>query len=237
MILRRLPVALLSATVLISLSVSVASAATQTTASPQTLYAAALKAGHAQRSVHWASRATSGGTVIAMVCDVARTSGIQRISYRDAVGSGTATVMILDGDAYLRGDAFTLTEFMGFKALAAAKYAGAWIEIPKANPHFAAVAAGVTLRSAIDQVEMVTPLRALPDTFVHRQKVLAIAGEAPGSTPAEVHLYARPSAPHLPVGAVSKTTGAATSIFFSRWNERVALSRPAHAVLITRTGL
>lgn len=224
-------------TVLLALSNSAASASTGATVSPQALYTATLKAGQAQRSVHWTSRAASGGVVIAMVCDVARTFGIQQISYSDGKGSGKGTVMVVGGNVYVRGDVRTLTGFMGFNAIPAVKYAGEWIEVPGTDPRFSAVAAGVTLRSAIGQLEMTAPFRALPRTSVHGQGVLAIAGEAPGNASVGVVLYARPSGLHLPVGAVSKSAGAATSIFFSRWNERVVVSKPARAVLITKTGL
>lgn len=234
---RRLTAAALVALTSLAFSIAAASASTRATVSPQALYSATLKAGEAQRSVRWTSRAASGGAVIAMVCDVARTSGIQRISYRDGTGSGKATVMVVGKNTYLRGDTLTLTRFMGFNAFAAAKYAGAWIEIPTTDPRFPAVAAGVTLRSAINQLAMVAPFRQLPSAFVHGKKVLAVAGQAPGNTPVGVVLYTRPSAPHLPVGAVSKTTGAATSIFFSRWNEPVEVSKPDRAVLISKTGL
>jgi hypothetical protein len=218
-------------------SIAAASASLRATVSPQALYSATLKAGEAQRSVHWTSRAASGGAVVAMVCDVARTSGIQRISYSDGTGSGKATVLVVGGNVYLRGDAFTLTGFMGFNAFATAKYADTWIEIPKSDPRYPSVAAGITLRSAVEQVAMVSPFRQLPNAFVHGKKVLVVAGEAPGTTPAGVVLYARPGALHLPVGAVSKTTGAASSIFFSRWNEPVLVSKPARAILIAKTGL
>jgi hypothetical protein len=201
------------------------------------VYTASLAAGDAQRSVHWSSHAAGGGVVVTMVCDVARTEGIQRISYSGGGHSGKATVMVIGGNAYLRGDAFTLTSFMGFNGAAASKYANVWVEVPERDRHFAAVAAGVVLRSAIAQVEMVAPFRQLAPTVVNGQKALAVAGETPGSRPVPVVLYARATAPHLPLGAVSTSPGYATSIFFSRWNEPVRMSEPAHAVPIAQTGL
>lgn len=225
------------AAAVLSSSAGVASASPRATGSPQALYAAAWKAGHAQRSVHWSSRATSGAIAIRMDCDVARTSGIQRIGFTDGSASGKATVVVVGGNAYLRGDAVVLTDFMGFDAAAAATYAGRWIEVPKSDRRFADVAAGVTLSSAVDQVAMVAPFRRLPNTVVRGQKVVALAGKAPGSTPADVVFYARPGAPHLPVGAVSTSGSAGTWIMFSRWNEPVRVSKPAGAVPIGRTGL
>jgi hypothetical protein len=220
-----------------SVAAGVASGSTGAAVSPQALYRESLAAGHAQQSVHWTSRASGGGALVAMTCDVGRTAGIQRISYSGGGRSGKATVLVVGGNAYLRGDAFTLTGFMGLNEAAATKYANAWVEIPRGDRRFAAVAAGVTLHSAVDQVEMVAPFRALPAVSVHGQKALAIAGVTPGKQSAAVVFYARPAAPHLPVGAASKAAGYATSIFFSRWNEQVRVARPAHAVPIAQTGL
>jgi hypothetical protein len=227
----------LVAVTVFSSSAGVASASRDGTSSPQVLYRAALAAGHAQRSVHWQSRAAAGGALVAMRCDVGRASGIQRISYSNGTESGNATVVVAGGNVYLRGDAFTLTGFMGFNPIAAAKYAGAWVEIPRLDPRFASVSAGVMLRSAVDQVAMVGPYRLLPNTAVHGRKVLAVAGKAPGSDPADVVLYVAPGASHLPVGAVSESSGVATSIFFSRWNEPVRVNAPAGATPISKTGL
>lgn len=175
--------------------------------------------------------------MVTMTCDVSRTAGIQRISYRGGGRSGKATVVVVGGNAYLRGDAFTLTAFMGFNGSAASKYVNVWVEVPGRDRHFAAVSAGVVLRSAIAQVEMVAPFRALAPTVVSGQKALAVAGVTPGNQPVPVVFYARATGPHLPLGAVSTSPGYATSIFFSRWNEPVPVSRPAHSVSIAQTGL
>lgn len=218
-------------------ALGVASGSTAADLSPLAVYSGSLAAGNAQRSVHWTSHAAGGGAAVTMTCDVTRSAGIQRISYSGGGHRGKATVMVIGGDAYLRGDAFTLTAFMGFKGPAALKYANVWVEVPRSDRHFAAVAAGVVLRSAIAQVEMVAPFRALAPTVVNGQRALAVAGDTSGSQPVPVVLYVRATAPHLPLGAVSKSPGYATSIFFSRWNEPVGVSKPAHAVSIAQTGL
>jgi broad specificity phosphatase PhoE len=90
---------------------------------PAQLLASVLAAGGAQRSVHYVAAANYGGGEIRQVVDAAITRGIQRIAYRQGAKTGHVTVIVAAHTAYVRGDAFTLVNYMGFKAAPAAKYA------------------------------------------------------------------------------------------------------------------
>ena len=77
--------------------------------SPRQSLTAILAAGHAQRSVHYVALADNGISRTRLVCDVATTSGIQRITYEQGGRTGKVTVLVSAGTAYVRGDSFILT--------------------------------------------------------------------------------------------------------------------------------
>ena len=145
-------------------------------ASPRASLAAILAAGRAQRSVHYVAIADNGTSRTRLVCDVATTSGIQRITYQEGGRTGKVTVLVNAGTAYIRGDSFVLSTYLGFNPVGAAKSAGKWIRIPHSDRAYAPVSAAVTLRSTIDEFELDGPLSFLPAKTVAGQKTIGIKG-------------------------------------------------------------
>jgi hypothetical protein len=123
------------------LAVLVPTAASLAAGSPSSLLAAILAAARAQRTVHYVSIARLATIRVVQVADVGATDGIQRIKYTKAGRTGGVTVIVSAHRAYVRGDAFVLVNYMGFKALASARYANRWVSIPPGDRDYAAVAA------------------------------------------------------------------------------------------------
>jgi hypothetical protein len=205
-------------------------------ASPRATLAAILAAGRAQRSVHYVAIANNGVSRTRLVCDVATTSGIQRITFEEGGRTGKVTVLVSAGTAYIRGDSFILTSYLGFKPAGAVRYAGKWIRIPPSDRAYAPVSAAVTLRSTIDEFELNGPLTFLPAKTVAGQKTIGIKGTV-GKPAAQASLYARASGTPLPVGEVETFGKALDETLLSRWNEPVHVQVPAGSVPIGATGL
>ncbi len=204
--------------------------------SPRQSLTAILAAARAQRSAHYVALATNGVSRTRLVCDVATTEGIQRITYSVGGKTGTVTVLVKAGTAYLRGDGFVLTTYLGFKAPASAKYSNTWIRVPRSDRAYASISAAVTLPSTIDEFRLGGPLSFLPEKTVAGQKVTGIRGTI-GKPAAQATLYARAHGTPLPVGEVETYGSGLDETLLSRWNEPVHVSVPARAVSIGATGL
>jgi hypothetical protein len=205
--------------------------------SPQETVTAILAAARAQQSVHYVTDARFGTFHTRMVCDVGRTRGIQRITFQSEGKTGTVTVLVVAGSAYLRGDSFVLTRYMGFKAAGSAGYAGKWVRIPRTDRHYAAVAEAVTLSSAIGELRLAGPLSALPETTIAGRRVLGIKGATTGKPKVPEALYARAQGLPLPVGEIASDGTAVVVTNLSGWNEAVHVAVPPHAAAIATTGL
>jgi hypothetical protein len=204
--------------------------------SPRQSLTAILAAGHAQRSVHYVALADNGISRTRLVCDVATTSGIQRITYEQGGRTGKVTVLVSAGTAYVRGDSFILSTYLGFRPLASAKFAGKWVRIPHSDRAYGPVAAAVTLPSTIDEFRLVGPLSFLPAKTVAGQTTFGIKGTI-GKPAAQASLYARAHGLPLPVGEVETFGKALDETLLSRWNEPVRVQVPARSVPIGTTGL
>jgi hypothetical protein len=214
-------------------------ATTSAATSPSDLLASILRSARAQRSVHYVASASLGGARIDQIGDAARAQGIQRITYRKTGTTGHVTVIVSADSAYVRGDAFTLINYMGFKAVPAATYANRWILVPRGDRDYATVALGVRLASTIDELKLPAPISRVPDTTVAGQHVVGVRAKvtpSPGVT-ATVTLYGRATGSPLPVQEVTTQPGTRFTVTLGKWNEPVRITAPAGAVPISQTGL
>jgi hypothetical protein len=199
--------------------------------SPPAFNAAVHAAAKAQRSVHYVSHSKGPELEVTIVADAGRDEGIQHITVRSAKKSGRATVIVSAGVAYLRGDAFTLSRFLGFTTSSATDYARVWIRIVPTSPSFGAIAEAVTLASAIDDLGP--------------RGTLAFARTAPGlravrgtlvqsGTQIVDTLYARGAGTPLPVKEVVIRPGVVATNVLSGWNRQVHVAVPAKTIPISK---
>lgn len=183
------------------------------------LLAAMLVAVHAQQSAHYVSTSSSKTAKVVVVADVAKTQGIQRITFTRKGKTGHVTVMVANNTAYLRGDAFTLQNFLGVPAVAARTVAGQWVRIPHTAREYAPVAEDVTLPSVAlglattGTVEKVKG--GIRDTSSSRTITILLDGK------------------HRPTSETGTNGGAKYAMAFTRWNENVAVSVPKKTVPVT----
>lgn len=204
--------------------------------SPGTLATSAIAAMRAQRSYHYASRQvepSNGGARVTLVGDASRAEGIQRITFSKGSRSGHVTVLVAANTAYIRGDAFTLMNYMGFPATAAATYSGKWLSLAHTAPDFHTVAADVRLdSSALDELKMPPSVRIVGGTVVRGQHVTGLRATVhhTGLSGLET-LYVRAAGLPLPVEqTVTRNGKLVVDIVFDGWGEPVHVSAPSSAV-------
>jgi hypothetical protein len=207
--------------------------------SPAVLVASIVAAARSEHSVHYVSAGAVGAVRIGIVGDAGVTRGIQRVTYRKGGTIGHVTAVVSSSGAYVRGDAFTLVNFMGFKATPAAKYAGVWIFIPHADRDYSTVAGGVTLPSTIAEFTVSQPLSSVPDTTIDGQQVVGVKGKPPAASQltATATLYARATGKPLPVEEIASQSKTRLTVVFSKWDEAIQIATPKSAVPIATTGL
>ena len=123
---------------------------------------------------------------------------------------------------------------MGFKASAAKKYAGVWIKFVKGgSTGYATVAAGVDLRSTINEIKPVGPFTEVPETTSDGQRVIGVRGHVNPSSGivATDTIYARATGRPLPVSQVATIDGKVRyHATFSKWNEPLHVALPSTSV-------
>jgi hypothetical protein len=205
--------------------------------SPKQTLASVLATARAQQSVHYVAASSSGTVRTRLVCDVGLTEGTQQITFTKGKTTGKVTVLVSAGTAYVRGDSFTLTNYLGFKQAGAAKFGGQWVQIPHGDRSYASIAEAVTLSSTIDELRLSGPLSVLPKATVAGQKVVGIKGKTIATPPAVSIVYVTAQGKPLPVGQIETIGGGLAEMLFSHWNEQVHVAVPANPVAIATTGL
>jgi hypothetical protein len=212
----------------LALSVGAAPAAV----SPARLVRSALAKARAQSSVHYVVSNTSAATRVTIAGDAASDRGIQHITYRKAGRVGHVTVLVVARTAYVRGDAFTLANYMRIPPSSASSWAGKWLSLARTAPDYDAVAEGVRLASTLGELKMPQPYRSVGTATRHGRRVVGVesrfrrAGHAVRET---LYIDAGRS---LPVEQVGRSGAITMRAIFSRWNEPVSVSRPASAIPI-----
>jgi hypothetical protein len=204
------------------------------TVSPARLVAASMAAVHAEHSVHYVNRTSSGGLRLTEVGDVGATRGVQRVTFHRGGTSGHLTVVVSNHTAYIRGHAFTLTNYMGLGLASATRYGGRWISIPRSDHAYGIVAGGVTLRSLVDELRLAPPFSRLRDTKIAGRLVHVVSGTLAatgGRGTAVVYLSARGRP--LPVRETTRFGGRGSATF-STWNEPLRLPRPTRVVPVSQ---
>ena len=202
--------------------------------SPRQLRAAMLAAASARHSVHYVSTTSAGGDSIRMVADVGPARGIQRITVTKGTQSGPATVLVVGGPAYIRGNVFTLQNFFPFTQSQATRYAGDWISIPPSSGAYATVATDATFASFLADLLPGKHLAVVRATVAGR-KAVGLRGTArQGRLTVIETIYAPASGKPLPFAekAVAAGVPGGSLVRMNHWNEPVHLAAPANAVPI-----
>jgi hypothetical protein len=195
--------------------------------------AVTMAAATRQGSVHLAEsdQPTGGGTY-----DVGSNRGMQTI---DEGNEGKATLLVLPGIAYLKGDATFLESQVGLSVSEASAYAERWISfVPNDNSYdYQQLVAGDTLSSALSESTPSGRLTLKSERIIDGQSVVGLSGGlgslgVSGAKGSEV-LYVSTVSPYLPVEFVVSGTYAGHSgtsvVTFSDWGEPISVIAPSGA--------
>ena len=148
-----------------------------------------------------------------------------------------AEVLLINAVGYVEGNYKALTNFFGFPADTASKYAGKWISFKQGQTGYQQVTAGLTLSSVISELKVAAPLSKLPAAAAGGTPVVRIRGTAPAASGApagteQIIEIAATGSP-LPVSSEEKARGEAADVTFSSWGETPHLSAPVGAIPIS----
>jgi hypothetical protein len=198
---------------------------------PAQLVSSSLKAARAQHSVHYVATATATGLSATTIGDAAADRGVQYVTYRAGGHVGHVTVRVVANTAYVKGDAFALSSYVGLSAAQVARYAGKWILIPHTASVFKSVAEAVRLDSTIAELQLSPPFTNVGTSTMQGQRVIGVRGrETQNGITATATLYVRAAGTPLPVAEVASEGQIHVSVVFGKWNERVSVTAPAGAV-------
>jgi hypothetical protein len=214
---------------------SAATSATETGQPASAMLASALSALRAGPSVHLHGVTKSSSHVVVLSQDSGADAGRQVFTIDR---TEHATVLVVGGVGYIKGDAAALTGFFGFPAVLATRLVGRWISFHPGDSagrtNYQAVTSGVTLASVADELRLTGPLTLTAPTVAAGRPVVGVHGDAPvghGNPPGStVKLYVASRGHPLPVTfQVMAAVGQATYTF-SRWGETLHLTAPPNPV-------
>jgi hypothetical protein len=162
-----------------------------------------------------------------MVADVGAKAGIQRITYRVGKRAGHLTVVVSRRTAYMRGDAFTLENFLGFPHAGSVKYAGTWLRFRHSSSAYAPIAENVTIGSTLNDLKPAGRLSNVPRTKIDGQAVVGVRGTTRVQGQKVVRtLWVATAGKRLLVSDVITAPGGSLTVTYSHWNAPVRVHVP-----------
>ena len=151
-----------------------------------------------------------------------------------APSGARVTFLLVNGVAYLQGNALGLTRFVGVSQAFAQRYAGRWIALqPRDQVGYASydsITPELTLSGEAGGLAMAAPEKLTGAATVAGQRVIGVSGPPPASEqmPAGTRqvLYAADDPAMRPVRATLQGGSIKATTTFSRWGERVDVSAP-----------
>jgi hypothetical protein len=212
------------------------------TPSATTLYKDAL-ATTKSWSVHYAAAGTDMGVTILESGDAGPASGTQEV----LVGKGSlvdsASLVLIGGITYMKGNARALVDLTGLSATQAQANAGKWVQFATDNKAFAQVVVGVRSHDVADELALKGPYSLGTERQLDGVEVIPIRGTQhfQGLKPISAILYVRAKGKHVPVEedtvtSTGKNNGVEHTIY-SKWGETVRPVAPSASISIGPVGV
>ncbi|MGO8826084.1 MAG: hypothetical protein ACLQU9_12710 [Acidimicrobiales bacterium] len=214
-------------------------AASTSTPSASTLYREAIATTRSW-SVHYTSSSTQSKVTLRETGDAGPASGTQTVLTGKGSLDDSATIDVIGGITYVKGNVGGLENLAGLSATEANAAAGQWIEFSTDDAAFSQVVAGVRSQDLAKELALKGPFSLGRPRTLDGAPVDAIEGtQAFGTkTPLHVVLYVRAQGAHVPVeedsvDAKGKPTSA-EHITYSKWGEIVRPEAPQATISIGR---
>jgi hypothetical protein len=191
--------------------------------------------------VHYDSSSTQAKTTLEETGDAGPASGTQLIHIgTGATPTNSATIDVIGGTTFLKGNAGGLEALAGFSTAEATEAAGQWIQFSTDNSDFAAIVAGVRSKDLATELALKGPLKLGRTRAIDGITVDAIKGtQTLGKKAVPVVLYVRANGKHVPVQEDSLNAhGQHTTsehITYSSWGETVRPMAPQASISIGHT--
>lgn len=192
--------------------------------------ARALEASRAQRSVYWTGTTSANGATVVERTNAGVSRGTQTVTITvGARSAGTIEIELFGDTVYMRGDSADALLFQGFTPAAAAAEVDQWISIPSKQPFFQGIAAGLTVKSTVQELDLTAPLHRARPTSVLGRRVVGIEGtlSLEGVT-GPATLYVPSQGKPLPVEE-TMSGGGIGLVTLGRWGEPIRLGAPPSA--------
>ncbi len=214
---------------------SVAAASDPTSAA--TLYQEAIATTNAW-SVHYASASTQSKVTLLVSGDAGPASGTQTVATGKGSLTDNATIVVIGGITFVKGNVGGLENLAGMSASQANLAAGQWIQFATTNSAFAQVVAGVRSHDVAQELALKGPLSLGHPRTIDGYAVDAVEGKQTitGHKSQRVVLYVRAQGTHVPVEEDSLNAEgqhtAAEQVTYSKWGEIVRPVAPQATVSI-----
>jgi hypothetical protein len=187
-------------------------------------------------SVHYESLATVQKTSILETGDAGPASGTQTVAVGKTRASLTddATIIVIGGITYLKGNAAALGDLAGMSPGQAAAASGQWIDFATDNATLASVSAGVRSNDVAKELALTGPYTLRHAKTLSGLRVDAVEGtQKIGGKRYHVVLYVRAAGTHVPVEEdaldPSGNRNGVLHVVYSKWGELVRPKAPRAA--------
>ena len=180
-------------------------------------------------AVHEVTVTKRSGETLTTVNDVGTSEGRQMINLSDG---SIGEILAFDSlkKAYVKGNEIGLTNYFGFPASAAAKYAGKWMEAVPSDEVWSNVVGYTTLKSDFGlNLRILNPVVSSKIVSLNGVHVYVISGTeaATANAPStSVRLYVTDETKPLPVRLIEVAKGVTATVNWSKWGESLVLQSP-----------
>lgn len=156
-------------------------------------------------------------------------------------GGGRATLLLVAGVGYLRGNAAAFENYYALPAAVATKISGRWISFRRSDHGYQALTSQLQFGSFIDEITLTSPLTRSASSLVDSKPAIGVQGALSAASGAPSGssgtLYVASTGRPLPLSLIYHMNGVRSQVTFSNWGETVNLTSPAHSTPASAVGL
>jgi hypothetical protein len=182
--------------------------------------------------VHYSSKSDAAHTPFTESGDAGPASGTQAILVGQGSSLDQATLIVIGGLTFVKGNEVAMEDLTGLPAAEAATTMGHWVVFSSNNPSYSQVVVGVRSQDVAQEVALKGPYTLGHSRQIDGSSVDALRGTVhlQGEKKMDAVLYVRAAGRHLLVEEDTVDTDGAPNgaehIVFSRWGELVRPEAP-----------